>query len=118
LNETSKALAEAKKLLGALKSQYPWRFDNVQSQYPGLVVGAIRTKDGRNVVQPHPESSSMIVSFPETIEFLVAAPRVMAALIKELEVHEEMHSKPEGLDNYDTVEEVKPQGRRRVSTEA
>jgi hypothetical protein len=85
----STVLKDAKDALGALRVQYPWRFDAMPTdpaRFPQtLVLGALRSKDGKNVIQPHPESASMIVSFPETMDFIRQSPALIDGLIKEVE---------------------------------
>lgn len=87
----SQASEEAKKLLEAATviHQLPFAFHDVEPSNEaaavGAVVGAMRDAKGRNLVQPHAESASMIVSFPATVKLLIEAPRLLQELVNEVE---------------------------------
>lgn len=44
--------------------------------------GALRTVEGQNVVEPSPESASMIIALKGSIDFLVAAPQIVKQLLE------------------------------------
>jgi hypothetical protein len=70
---------EIEDLLDGLPAQ-EFRFDKVQEDAL-TYVGALRTMEGQNVVEPSPESASMIIGLKGTINFLTAAPQVIKQLL-------------------------------------
>lgn len=84
-----KALENAKKLLGQLKVEYPFTFISTGSGeahgLDGAVTGSLRAKTGQSLLVPVPESASMVAGMPETVDFFVKAPQVLADLISEVE---------------------------------
>ena len=81
---------EIEDMLGALPSQ-TFRFDKVQEDAL-TYTGALRTDKGQNVVEPSPESASMIIALKPSIDFLVAAPQIVRQL---LDGEPDQENKPE-----------------------
>jgi hypothetical protein len=77
----AKSLDEIQEMLDALPSK-EFRFDLMKDD--GLALhGALRTKEGQNVIEPAPESASFIVGLRGSIEFLSQAPQIVQQLLDE-----------------------------------
>lgn len=62
----------------------PWRIDGVSTFDVGgreASVGAIRANDNRNVIEPSPESSSMLVALTDVMEFIKDSPEIIEELL-------------------------------------
>jgi enolase len=59
----------------------PWYIEEISSPDENVIVGALRTADNRNVVQPSVEAMSMIMAFKEVFEFLRDAPEIVSQLL-------------------------------------
>lgn len=57
-----------------------FRFDKVREDAL-TYTGALRTAEGQNVIEPSPESSSMVIGLRASIDFLTAAPKVVKQLV-------------------------------------
>lgn len=67
-------------LLDGLPSD-KFRFDKMDEDAL-TYTGALRTEEGQNVVEPSPESASMIIALKGSIDFLVAAPQIVRQLLQ------------------------------------
>lgn len=59
-----------------------FRFDKMDEDAL-TYTGAIRTEEGQNIVEPSPESASMIIALKGSIDFLVASPQIVRQLLDE-----------------------------------
>lgn len=85
----SDIVKKAEKLLAGLAPvDYPFSFVGTGPgdpyNMPGAITGSLRSKGGRAVVVPLPESASSLAAFPGTIEFFTQAPQVMEDLVTAL----------------------------------
>lgn len=81
------ALEEAKKALAAFPVKLPVSFTvtgpGEAYNLPSAVTGTFRSKEGRALIVPVEGSTSMIAGFPAVLDFLAAAPTLLANLIAE-----------------------------------
>lgn len=76
------SIEEIEDLLDGLPGD-KFRFDKMDEDAL-TYTGALRTQEGQNVVEPSPESASMIIALRGTIDFLVAAPQIVKQLLETL----------------------------------
>ena len=83
------ALEEAKAALAAFPVKLPVSFTvtgpGEPYELPHAVTGTFRSKEGRALIVPVHGSTSMIAGFPAVLDFLAAAPKLLADLIEEVE---------------------------------
>lgn len=79
----TKTLAEIQEMLDALPSKN-FRFDTVREDAL-TYTGALRTAEGQNLVEPSPESASMVLGLRPVIDFLVASPEIVQQLLDQLD---------------------------------
>lgn len=75
-------LEEIEDMLDALPMD-EFRFDKV-GEDTLTYVGAIRTTEGQNIIEPSTESASMIIGLKPSIDFLTASPQIVRQLLGQL----------------------------------
>jgi hypothetical protein len=116
------SLDEIKDMLDALPMA-KFRFDLVKEDTL-TKTGALRTDEGQNVIEPSPESASMVIGLRASIDFLTAAPEIIKQLLDTMEHNEQVASmiKPPELPEPDedivTTLEEKPKRASKPETGA
>jgi hypothetical protein len=100
-------LDEIEDMLDALP-QDEFRFDRV-GEDALTYTGALRTVEGQNVIEPSPESSSMIIGLQPSINFLEAAPTIVRQLVQTIKDEQEKWVAEPDNSNLITVETTAPE---------
>lgn len=97
-------LAEIEDMLDALPLD-EFRFDKIQEDAL-TYTGALRTALGQNVIEPSPESASMVIGLKPSIDFLTAAPQIVRQLLDTIEHNKSVATMVKAPDEPEKAESL------------